>query len=63
MQHNESKKQIELIRLKKTIRELESAKGSGTSMISLFIPPGQLIRATKMLVNEYGVSTNIKSRV
>jgi peptide chain release factor subunit 1 len=63
MQHNGIEKQIEQVRLKKTIKELEAATGSGTSMISLFIPPGQLIRATKMLATEYGVSANIKSRV
>ena len=62
-QHNETNKQIELLRLRKTIQGLESATGKGTSMISLFIPSGQLIRANKLLNDEYGISNKIKSRV
>lgn len=56
-------KQIALLRVKHKILELDQAEGHGTSMVSLYIPPGQWIRATKMLTEEYGVSTNIKSRV
>lgn len=64
-QQSDTDKQIELLRMKNRIKALESATGKGTSMISLFIPPGnsQLIRANKMLNEEYGVSANIKSRV
>ena len=54
---------IREFKLKKTVSELEAAVGSGTSMITLMVPPRQLLRANKMLVQEYGVSANIKSRV
>jgi peptide chain release factor subunit 1 len=37
---------------------------NGTSMISLIIPPrDQIPRIAKMLVDEYGTASNIKSRV
>merc|ERR1711966_149150 len=39
-------------------------KGNGTSMISLIIPPGtQISQVNKMLSDEYGTASNIKSRV
>lgn len=66
MQLNETDKQVELIKIKRMIKDLETAHGRGTSMISLFIPPGgngQLVRVCKMLKEEYAVSANIKSRV
>jgi len=51
-------------RIKKTILSLESAKGNGTSMISLLIPPKeQLSKINQMLIGEYSTATNIKSRV
>ena len=38
--------------------------GSGTSMVSLMIPAGsQLSFTNKMLIEEYGTASNIKSRV
>ena len=37
---------------------------NGTSMISLIIPPkDQVSRVNKMLTDEYGTASNIKSRV
>ncbi|KAL6120817.1 hypothetical protein NUSPORA_02388 [Nucleospora cyclopteri] len=55
---------IEVFRQKKLLKRLRDAKGNGTSMISLIIPPKEQIpRITKMLVDEYGTATNIKSRV
>lgn len=37
---------------------------NGTSMISLIIPPkDQIARLQKMLADEYGTASNIKSRV
>lgn len=46
------------------MKTLEGAKGNGTSMISLFIPSGgQISRVNKMLSEEYGTASNIKSRV
>jgi len=61
---DEMDKQIEIFKVKKLIKNLEAAKGNGTSMISLIIPPGdQLSRVNKMLSDEYGTASNIKSRV
>ncbi|KAL1200950.1 Eukaryotic peptide chain release factor subunit 1-1 [Cardamine amara subsp. amara] len=55
---------IERWKTKKLIKSLEAAKGNGTSMISLIIPPrDQISRVTKMLCDEYGTASNIKSRV
>lgn len=57
-------KHVEIWKLKKLIKSLEAARGNGTSMISLIIPPrDQISRVTKMLVDEYGTASNIKSRV
>ena len=55
---------IELWKIKKLIKSLENLKGNGTSMISLIIPKkGQISLVNKMLTDEYGTATNIKSRV
>lgn len=55
---------IEIFRQKKLLEYLRDVRGNGTSMISLIIPPkDQLCRSTKMLTDEYGTATNIKSRV
>jgi peptide chain release factor subunit 1 len=57
-------KNIEMWKVKKLIKRLESARGNGTSMISLIIPPKSQVSATsKMLAEEYGTASNIKSRV
>lgn len=51
-------------KVKKLIKSLDSARGAGTSMISLIIPPkDQISRASAMLTQEYGTASNIKSRV
>lgn len=51
-------------KVKKLIKSLQAARGNGTSMISLIIPPGdQVSRVSKMLADEYGTASNIKSRV
>ncbi|KAJ5790316.1 Peptide chain release factor eRF1/aRF1 [Penicillium psychrosexuale] len=61
---NEAEKNIEIWKVKKLIKRLEAARGNGTSMISLIIPPkDQVSRAAKMLAEEYGTASNIKSRV
>jgi peptide chain release factor subunit 1 len=61
---NEQDQQIEMFKVKKLIKNLEAARGNGTSMISLIIPPGdQISRVNKMLSDEYGTASNIKSRV
>ncbi|KAF7730525.1 Polypeptide release factor (eRF1) in translation termination [Apophysomyces ossiformis] len=55
---------IEIWKVKRLIKSLEAARGNGTSMISLIIPPhDQVARVGKMLADELGTATNIKSRV
>mmetsp|Transcript_6403 Transcript_6403/g.19026 ORF Transcript_6403/g.19026 Transcript_6403/m.19026 type:complete len:437 (-) Transcript_6403:571-1881(-) len=57
-------KSIEVWKIKKLVKSLAAARGNGTSMISLILPPkDQISRATKMLADEYGTASNIKSRV
>ncbi|KAG5676641.1 hypothetical protein PVAND_006460 [Polypedilum vanderplanki] len=55
---------VEIWKIKKLIKSLELARGNGTSMISLIIPPkDQIARISKMLADEFGTASNIKSRV
>lgn len=57
-------KSIEQWKIKRLIKGLEAARGNGTSMISLIIPPkDQISRVSKMLGDEFGTASNIKSRV
>merc|ERR1712070_492166 len=54
----------EMWKIKKLIKGLTEARGNGTSMISLVIPPkGQVNLVNKMLTDEIGTASNIKSRV
>lgn len=63
-QANDAEKNIEIWKVNKLIKRLEAARGNGTSMISLIIPPkDQVSRAAKMLAEEFGTASNIKSRV
>ena len=49
---------------KQLIKGLEEARGNGTSMISLIMPPrDQISRVAKMLGDEFGTASNIKNRV
>ncbi|CCE65649.1 hypothetical protein TPHA_0M00740 [Tetrapisispora phaffii CBS 4417] len=60
----DAERNIEIWKVKKLIQSLEKARGNGTSMISLIIPPkGQISMIQKMLTDEYGTASNIKSRV
>jgi len=55
---------VEQFLIKKMIKSLDEAHGNGTSMISLIVRPGEEIpRVNKMLADEYGKASNIKSRV
>ena len=55
---------VQMWKIKKLIKSLEAARGNGTSMISLIIPPkDQISRGAKMLADEFGTASNIKSRV
>jgi peptide chain release factor subunit 1 len=64
VEETEAEKNIQIWKVKKLIKSLEAARGNGTSMISLIIPPkGQISLTNKMLAEEYGTASNIKSRV
>lgn len=64
MEENEEEMMILQWKAKKVISELEKCKGSGTSMISLFVKPKtQLSAIQQMLQEELGAASHIKSRV
>jgi peptide chain release factor subunit 1 len=57
-------KNIAMWKIKRLIKALEAARGNGTSMISLIMPPkDQVARVQKMLGDEFGTASNIKNRV
>ena len=61
-QANDAEKNIEIWKVKKLIKRLEAARGNGTSMISLIIPPkDQVSRAAKMLAEEFVRVTPLSS--
>ncbi|PRW58267.1 Eukaryotic peptide chain release factor subunit 1-3 [Chlorella sorokiniana] len=61
---DEHDQQIEIWKVKRLIKALDNARGNGTSMISLIMPPkSQIAQTQAMLANEYGTASNIKSRV
>lgn len=61
---SEAEQNIQIWKIKKLVKSLEAARGAGTSMISLILPPkSQLSQAQNMLAQEYGTASNIKSRV
>lgn len=60
----ETDRNVEQFLIKKLIKSLDDARGNGTSMISLIIrPKDDIPRISKMLTDEYGKASNIKSRV
>ena len=64
VEKTEEEMAIEMWKIKKLIKTLTAARGNGTSMISLIMPPGeQVSKVSKMLTDEYGTASNIKSRV
>ena len=64
MSEEEIKNDIEIWKIKKLIKYLSNARGNGTSMISLILPPSEdLGKINHMLTNEMGTASNIKSRV
>ncbi|PXF43206.1 Eukaryotic peptide chain release factor subunit 1-2 [Gracilariopsis chorda] len=63
-QDDDGDRAVQVWKIKKLIKALEQARGNGTSMISLIIPPrDQTSRVNRMLSDEYGTASNIKSRV
>ncbi|KAJ3486492.1 hypothetical protein NLI96_g4191 [Meripilus lineatus] len=64
MSQDQAEQNIQMWKVKKLIKSLDAARGAGTSMISLIIPPkDQISRVSAMLTQEYGTASNIKSRV
>ncbi|KZT24085.1 peptide chain release factor eRF/aRF subunit 1 [Neolentinus lepideus HHB14362 ss-1] len=64
MSQDVAEQNIQMWKIKKLIKSLDSARGAGTSMISLIVPPkDQISRISAMLTQEYGTASNIKSRV
>ena len=60
---SEAEAQVEIWKIKKLIKSLEAARGNGTSMISLVIPPkDQVTRINKMLGDEYGTGKFVARR-
>ena len=63
-EEEENEKNLEIFRLKKLIQDLDQMRGLGTSMITLIINyKDQISQFSKMLVDEIGKASNIKSRV
>ena len=64
MQSSSEDPQLLQFKVKRMIRYLDEAKGDGTSMISVIIPPNKKIAdIQKQLVDEYGKAEHIKDRV
>lgn len=60
----EHERLVEQWKVRKLIKRLSEARGNGTSMISLIIPPkGQIAQTNNMLMQEQGTASCIKSRV
>ena len=56
--------QMRRYEFKKALQELESLKGRGTELISLYVPPGkQISDVVQYLREEFSTSSNIKSVV
>ncbi len=61
---NSADRNVEEWKIKRLIKSLEAVRGNGTSMISLMIPhKDPICRASKLLAEELGTASNIKSRV
>ncbi|PWN21711.1 putative eukaryotic translational release factor 1 [Microstroma glucosiphilum] len=61
---SQEEQNIQIWKVKKLVKGLDAARGAGTSMISLIIPPkSQVSQFSNMLTQEYGTASNIKSRV
>ncbi|KAM0790728.1 Eukaryotic peptide chain release factor subunit 1 [Microbotryomycetes sp. NB124-2] len=55
---------VKVWKMRRLVQSLNAARGAGTSMISLVIPPkSQISQFSTMLTQEYGTASNIKSRV
>jgi peptide chain release factor subunit 1 len=62
MENSEQHEKIQRYKIKKLANFLDNAKGSGTSVVTLLIPPGeQISRSIQHLTNELGTCSCIKS--
>ena len=56
-------KHIEMYKIKRLIKSLDAARGNGTSMVTLVIPPKETIgQQMTMLNGEHAQAANIKSK-
>ena len=56
-------KHIEMYKIKRLIKTLESSRGNGTSMVTLVMPPKETPGLTMTFLNkEYAEAANIKSK-
>ena len=63
-EEEENEINLEMFRLKKLIQDLDQMRGLGTSLITLIINyKDQISQFNKMLVDEIGKASNIKSRI
>lgn len=63
-EEEENQRNIEMFKLKRLINKMDCMKGSGTSMITLIINcKDQISPSMRMLTEEVGKASNIKSRV
>nr|DAD39131.1 TPA_asm: hypothetical protein HUJ06_013454 [Nelumbo nucifera] len=61
---HETDKNMEIWKIRKLIKALESARGNGTNMISLIMPlRDQISEVTKMLGDKFGNASNIQNRL
>lgn len=61
---SELDRNVEMWKIRRLIKSLEAARGNGTSMISLIMAPReQISKMSKLLGDEHGTASNIKSRV
>lgn len=56
--------EIQKLKIKRILDQLQNSKGDGTSLITLLIPSGGNINLIKQkLTDEYSAATHIKSRL
>lgn len=64
MADDEDDKAVEQWKIRNLIQKLTCCQGNGTSMVTLLIPPkSQVSYWNRLLTDEYGTASNIKSRV
>ena len=64
MNLTEEELEVEQYKIKKMLKDLSDFRGNGTSLITVMVQSGGDLNGMKrLLVDEYGTATNIKSRV